>query len=185
VMVGEIRDIDTAKTAIQASITGHLVLSTFHATNASAAFSRMIDLIGINPIFSTAIRLVVAQRLVRKLDDRTKTSHHPDDATKKWIQTVLADLPSSVEKPDLENMTLYKPGKSADNPFGFNGRIVVMEQLVVGERIQKFIRGDVEDVIATDIEKAAKQEGMVTLLQAGVLKVLAGETTLEEINRAI
>ena len=185
VMVGEIRDIDTAKTAIQASITGHLVLSTFHATSASAAFSRMIDLIGINPIFSTAIRLVIGQRLVRKLDDETKTSYRPDDATKKWIRDVLSDLPDRIEKPDLENMLLYKPGSSADNPFGFSGRIVVMEQLVVGERIQKFIRGDLEDAVATDIEKTAKQEGMVTLIQAGVLKALAGETTLEEINRAI
>lgn len=185
VMVGEIRDVDTAKTAIQASITGHLVLSTFHATNASAAFSRMIDLIGINPIFSTAIRLVAAQRLVRRLDDATKQSYQPDDATKKWIRDLLQDLPEHVQKPDLENITLYKPGTSADNPFGYSGRIVVMEQLVVNERIQKYIRGDIKDVIATDIEKAAKEEGMVTLLQAGVLKALAGETTLEEINRAI
>src|SRR6266702_5511157 len=67
VMVGEIRDVDTAKTAIQASITGHLVLSTFHASTAATAFSRMIDMIGQNPIFSTAIRLVVGQRLVRRL----------------------------------------------------------------------------------------------------------------------
>ena len=72
VMVGEIRDADTAKTAIQASITGHLVLSSFHANSTSAAFSRMIDMIGVNPIFSSAIRLVIAQRLVRKLDDVTK-----------------------------------------------------------------------------------------------------------------
>lgn len=185
VMVGEIRDMDTAKTAIQASITGHLVLSTFHATGAAAAFSRMIDLIGINPIFSTAIRLVIGQRLVRKLDDATKQPYEPDEATKKWIRTVLANLPDHVEKPDLDTITLYKPGSSPEQPFGYNGRIVVMEQLVVGERIQKFIRGDVEDVIASEIEKAAQEEGMVTLLQAGVLKVLSGETTLEEINRAL
>jgi len=185
VMVGEIRDVDTAKTAIQASITGHLVLSTFHATSASAAFSRMIDLIGINPIFSTAIRLVIAQRLVRRLDNATKQAYEPDEATKKWIHTVLEDLPAHVEKPNLDSITLYKPGSSPEQPFGYNGRIVVMEQLAVGERIQKYIRGDVEDVIATDIEKTAKEEGMVTLLQAGVLKALAGETTLEEINRAI
>jgi len=82
VMVGEIRDADTAKTAIQASITGRLVLSTFHATDTAAAFSRMIDLIGQNPIFSTAIRLVIAQRLVRKLDDSSKEAYEPDEATK-------------------------------------------------------------------------------------------------------
>lgn len=185
VMVGEIRDMDTAKTAIQASITGHLVLSTFHATSASAAFSRMIDLIGINPIFSTAIRLVIGQRLVRHLDPASKIGYEPDEATKKWIRAVLVDLPEHVKKPDLENITLYKPGASAENPFGYDGRIVVMEQLVVGERIQKFIRGDLADAVASDIERTAKEEGMVTLIQAGVLKVLEGETTLEEINRSI
>ena len=185
VMVGEIRDIDTAKTAIQASITGHLVLSTFHATSASAAFSRMIDLIGTNPIFSTAIRLVIGQRLVRRLDDESKQPYEPDEATKKWIRAVLENLPAHVKKPDLDTITLYKPGSTPAQPFGYSGRIVVMEQLVVGERIQKFIRGDIEDAIASDIEKAAQEEGMVTLLQAGVLKALAGETTLEEINRVI
>ena len=185
VMVGEIRDVDTAKTAIQASITGHLVLSTFHATTAAAAFSRMIDMIGINPIFSTAIRMVIGQRLVRKLDDETKIAYEPDEATKKWIGKILEDLPSSVDKPDLDSITLYKPGASPEVPFGFAGRIVVMEQLIVNEAIQKFIRGDVVDVVTADIEKAAKAEGMVTLIQAGVLKALEGQTTLDEINRAI
>src|SRR5690606_16862266 len=109
VMVGEIRDADTAKTAIQASITGHLVLSTFHANSTSAAFSRMIDLIGINPIFSTAIRLVVAQRLVRRLDDSTKQEYEPDESTKEWIRKQLSDLPSHVERPDIDNLKLYKP----------------------------------------------------------------------------
>ena len=86
VMVGEIRDNDTAKTAIQASITGHLVLSTFHASTAAAAFSRMIDMIGQNPIFANAIQMVLAQRLVRRLDDATKTEYEPDEATKTWIR---------------------------------------------------------------------------------------------------
>ena len=88
VMVGEIRDSDTAKTAIQASITGHLVLSSFHANSTSAAFSRMIDLIGVNPIFSSAIRLVIAQRLVRRLDDETKQAYDPDEATKNYLSQV-------------------------------------------------------------------------------------------------
>ncbi len=185
VMVGEIRDADTAKTAIQASITGHLVLSTFHATDTSAAFSRMIDLIGQNPIFSTAIRLVIAQRLVRKLDDNSKEAYEPDDATKQWVRTVLKDLPSHVEKPDLENFQLYRPVATETSPFGYSGRIVIMEQLVVNEAIQKFLRGDVNDVHAEVIAKTAQENGMVTLLQRGVLAALRGETTIEEINRVI
>ena len=185
VMVGEIRDADTAKTAIQASITGHLVLSTFHANNTSAAFSRMIDLIGVNPIFSTAIRLVIAQRLVRKLNDDSKEAYEPDEATKQWIRDGLKDLPDHVEKPDLENIQLYKPVATEASPFGYDGRMVIMEQLVVNEEIQKFLRGDVAEVHAEIIEKSARGEGMVTLLEHGILAALAGETTIEEINRVI
>lgn len=185
VMVGEIRDADTARTAIQASITGHLVLSTFHANNTSAAFSRMIDLIGVNPIFSTAIRLVIAQRLVRRLDDATKEPYTPDESTKEWIRNALKDLPDHVEKPNLDDFQLWKPVASEHSPFGYSGRMVIMEQLVVDEGIQKFLRGDVSDVHAEIIEKTAREEGMVTLQEAGVLAVLRGETTLEEINRVI
>lgn len=185
VMVGEVRDSDTAKTAIQASITGHLVLSTFHANSTSAAFSRMIDLIGTNPIFSTAIRLLIAQRLVRKLDDSTKEAYEPDEATKQWIRDALKDLPAHVERPNLDNFQLWKPVASEASPFGYNGRTVIMEQLVVNEEIQKFIRGDIGDVHTETIEAAARKAGMTTLLENGVLAVLRGETTLDEINRVI
>jgi len=185
VMVGEIRDADTAKTAIQASITGHLVLSTFHATDTAAAFSRMVDLIGVNPIFSTAVRLVIAQRLVRRLDDTSKEAYEPDEATKQWIREVLKDLPPHVEKPDLEHIQLYRPVASEQSPFGYAGRMVIMEQLVVHEEIQKFLRGDVADVHAESIAKVAREKGMVTLLERGVLAALRGETTLEEVNRVI
>lgn len=185
VMVGEIRDGDTAKTAIQASITGHLVLSTFHATDTAAAFSRMIDLIGQNPIFSTAIRLVIAQRLVRRLDDESKEAYEPDEPTKQWVRDILKDLPSHVEKPDLDNFQLYRPVVTESSPFGYSGRMVIMEQLVVTEAIQKFLRGDVNDVHAEIIAKTAQENGMVTLLQRGVLAALNGETTIEEINRVI
>jgi type II secretory ATPase GspE/PulE/Tfp pilus assembly ATPase PilB-like protein len=185
VMVGEIRDADTAKTAIQASITGHLVLSSFHANSTSAAFSRMIDLIGVNPIFSSAIRLVIAQRLVRRLDDESKEEYEPDEATKKWVREILQDLPDHVEKPDLDSFKLWKPVVSEKSPFGYTGRIVIMEQMVVSENIQKFLRGDIVDVHTEVIEKAARADGMVTLMQEGVLAALRGETTLDEVNRVI
>jgi len=185
VMVGEIRDQDTAKTAIQASITGHLVLSSFHANSTSAAFSRMIDLIGQNPIFSSAIRLIIAQRLVRRLVDETKEEYEPDESTKKWVREVLKDLPASEEMPDLDNFKLWKPVPSNDAPFGYKGRIVIMEQMVVTEKIQAFLRGDEDEIHTEVIEKAAKAEGLVTLQQVGVLAALRGETTIEEINRVI
>jgi type II secretory ATPase GspE/PulE/Tfp pilus assembly ATPase PilB-like protein len=184
VMVGEIRDQDTARTAIQASITGHLVLSSFHANSTSAAFSRMIDLIGQNPIFSSAIRLVIAQRLVRKLSD-SKQEYDPDEATRKWVREVLSDLPDSVEKPNFDTFKLWKPIASDDAPFGYKGRVVIMEQMVVNESIQRFLRGDETEVHTENIEAAAKKSGMLTLLQVGVLAALRGETTIDEINRVI
>jgi len=185
VMIGEIRDQDTAKTAIQASITGHLVLSSFHANSTSAAFSRMIDLIGVNPIFSSAIRLLIAQRLVRKLDDATKEEYEPDEATRAYVRSVLEDLPEGYEKPDFDNFKLWKPVPSDDVPFGYKGRVVIMEQMVVNEDIQKFLRGEVQDIHTEVIEKSARAGGMLTLLQVGVLAALRGETTLEEVNRVI
>ena len=185
VMVGEIRDDETARTAIQASITGHLVLSSFHANSTSAAFSRIIDMIGQNPIFSSAVRLLIAQRLVRRLWDESKEEYDPDESTKKWVQDVLKDLPEGVEAPDLESFKLFRPVSTEDAPFGYKGRIPIMEQLVVTEEIQKFLRGEVNDVHSEQIEDVAKKQGMVTLLQAGVLAALRGETTLEEVNRVI
>jgi len=185
VMVGEIRDQDTAKTAIQASITGHLVLSSFHANSTSAAFSRMIDLIGQNPIFSSAIRLIIAQRLVRRLVDETKEEYEPDESTRKWVQDVLAGIPEDVETPDLATFKLWKPVPSDSAPFGYSGRVVIMEQLVMREEIQRFLRGDASDVHAEVIEVEARKQGMLTLLQVGVLAALRGETTLDEVNRVI
>lgn len=182
VMLGEIRDQDTARTAIQASITGHLVLSTFHANSASAAFSRMIDLIGVNPIFSSAIRLVIAQRLVRRLVDATKQEYEPDEATKRYVRSVLEGLPDA---PDLTNFKLWRPVASEDAPFGYKDRLVIMEQMVVTEPIQAFLRGEMADIHTEMIEKAARENGMQTLLQSGILAALRGETTIEEVNRVI
>lgn len=191
VMVGEIRDADTAKTAIQASITGHLVLSSFHANTTSAAFSRMIDLIGTNPIFSSSIRMVIAQRLVRKLSD-SKEEYEPDEATKKYVHRILDGLTKEQIEEELghewnpDSFKLWKAvPRGEEDPFGYEGRVCIMEQLSVTEEIQKFIRGDVEDVNTDLIEKTAKGLGMITLEQKGVLAALRGDTTIDEIGRVI
>jgi type II secretory ATPase GspE/PulE/Tfp pilus assembly ATPase PilB-like protein len=185
VMVGEIRDGDTAKTAIQASITGHLVLLSFHANSTAAAFSRMIDLIGVNPIFASSIRLVIAQRLVRKLSDNKK-ARPATEAEAKYIREVLKDTsPEKLAGVDLNNITLYDPVVTEEDPFGYTGRTVLMEQLIVSEDIQAFIRGDVADINTDAIEKVAKKNGMLTLEQKGVLAALKGDTTLEEVSRVI
>ena len=185
VMVGEIRDADTARTAIQASITGHLVLSSFHANSTSTAFSRMIDMIGVNPIFSSAIRLIIAQRLVRRLVDETKEEYEPDEATRNYVRKVLEGIPGDIDHPNLDSFKLWRPKASDDAPFGYKGRIIIMEQLVVDEEIQKFIRGDISEVHPEAIETTARSRGMLTLEQVGVLAALRGETTLDEVGRVI
>lgn len=185
VMVGEIRDADTAKTAIQASITGHLVLSSFHANSTSAAFSRMIDLIGVNPIFSSSIRLVMAQRLVRKLAS-SKKERAATEAEVKYIREVLKDASQDVlSGVNMDEIKLFDPVVTEEFPFGYDGRTVIMEQLIVSDDIQAFIRGDVSDINTDAIEKAARKNGMLTLEQKGVLAALRGETTLEEVSRVI
>lgn len=181
VMVGEIRDVDTARTAIQASITGHLVLSSFHANSTSAAFARMIDMIGINPVFSTSVRLLIAQRLVRRLDDN-KEAYHPDESTARYIRKALEGVETDF---DLKDITLWREKPSTDHPFGFDGRTAIMEQMVVTEPIQRFIRGDMGTVNTTAIEKTAREEGMLTLEQKGLLCALRGDTTIEEVGRVI
>lgn len=185
VMVGEIRDNDTARTAIQASITGHLVLSSFHANSTSAAFSRMIDMIGLNPIFSTAIRLLIAQRLVRKLDKNAK-EYVPDEATKNWVRSVLDGVPAEKIPQDISgDFKLWKPVPSEESPFGYKGRIVVMEMMVVNDNIAAFLRGERGMISTEAIEAQAREDGLLTLMQQGVISALRGDTTIEEVNRVI
>lgn len=185
IMVGEIRDVDTARTALQAAVTGHLVLSTFHAGNSSEAFTRMIDMIGVNPILISSVKLIISQRLVRRLDDTTKIEYEPDEAVKQHIRDNLQNLPGDIEKPDLEHIKLWKPGKSEENPFGYKGRTSIIEDLIVTPEIQALMRNTYEIPTSDIIEAKAKEQGMITMYQAGLLKALKGMTTIEEINRVI
>ncbi len=185
VMVGEIRDLDTAQTALQAALTGHLVLATFHASSAAAALTRMSDVIGKNPLFVSSIRLVMAQRLVRRLDDETKIGYRPDEATLAVIKKVVDSMPQSINRPDLTDVTLYKPGSSANNPYGYRGQLPLREQFTMSGRVKALLEGDTGKVTTSQLEAAAATEGMQSMLQDGILKVLAGETTLEEIYRVI
>ena len=187
VMVGEIRDSDTARTAIQASITGHLVLSSFHANSTSAAFARMVDMIGVNPIFSTSIRLVMAQRLVRKLADN-KERYTPDEATQQFVRDAFQGVKPEVladHDVNLDKIELYRPVATEEIPFGYVGRTVIMEQMVVSEQIQAYLRGDIKEVNTEAIEKTARGQNMLTLEQKGIIAALHGQTTLDEVERVI
>jgi type II secretory ATPase GspE/PulE/Tfp pilus assembly ATPase PilB-like protein len=185
ILVGEIRDQDTARTALQAALTGHLVLSTFHASSASAALTRMLDYIGINPLFASAIHLIMAQRLVRRLDDATKQPYQPDDGLKAQLQAIIDTLPPHLERPSLDGLTLYNPGSSDEHPFGFTGQLAIREQLRMTPGVQQLLRLPPNQVTTEMLEKKAVEEGMLTMLQDGVLKAIRGETTLEEVFRVV
>lgn len=185
VMVGEIRDNDTARTALQASLTGHLVLATFHASSASAALTRLDDIIGRNPLFISSIRLVMAQRLIRRLDDTTKQPYTPSAQEIQIIQQVIDTLPAEVQRPSLDGIQLYKPGSSADNPYGFTGQIAVREQFQMTGEIRQLLETHTSVISAQDIEAAAVQSGMRTMIQDAILQVVAGNTTLDEVFRVV
>jgi type IV pilus assembly protein PilB len=185
VMVGEIRDMDTARTALQAALTGHLVLATFHASSASAALTRIADIIGQNPLFVSAIRLVVAQRLIRRLDDTTKQAYPPSDHDWHVINEVINSLPEGMERPNLEGLQLYRAGSSEANPYGYKGQIAVREQFMMTDKLRELLENPTSHVSAQTIEAAASQSGMRTMKQDGMLKVIAGETTLEELFRVV
>lgn len=185
VMVGEIRDNDTARTALQAALTGHLVLCTFHANNAAAALTRLADVIGQNPLFVSSIRLVMAQRLVRRLDDSTKQPFTPDDATKAKLKEVIDTLPEGTERPDIDALQLYKPGSSAENPYGYQGQEPVREQFLMTGAIRDLLSSQGKIISTQTIEEAAIKSGMRTMLQDGILKVCAGLTTLDEVYRVV
>jgi len=185
VMVGEIRDTDTAKTALQASLTGHLVLSTYHAGSAGEALARLMDTIGQNPLFVSAIRLVMAQRLVRRLDDATKQPYTPSETELAKIRQVIDSLPANIERPSLEGLQLYKPGTSAENPYGFKGQIALREQFRMTGKIRALLERHTTVLSAQEIEQAAIDSGMRTMLQDAILKVVAGETTLTEVYRVV
>lgn len=185
VMIGEIRDKDTAKTALQGALTGHLVLSTFHADNAAAALTRMLDMVGINPLFTNAMRLIMAQRLVRRLDDSVRQPYKPDDDLKKQLADVISSLPEGIERPNLEEVTLYKPGQSQQNPFGYSGQLAIREQMVMSEPIQQILRLPPEQISTVSLQQAALSQGMKTMMQDGILKAIAGLTTIEEVYRVV
>jgi type II secretory ATPase GspE/PulE/Tfp pilus assembly ATPase PilB-like protein len=184
VMVGEIRDMETAKTALQAALTGHLVLSTFHASSASAALTRLGDVIGQNPLFVSAIRLVMAQRLVRRLDESLKQAYTPSEAEWKRINQVMATIPES-QRPNIEGLQLYRAGSSEENPYGFKGQIAIREQFTMTKQLRALLEDPKSMLSSQTIEEAAAASGMRTMGQDAMLKVIAGETTLEEVLRVI
>ena len=176
ILVGEIRDKETADLAIQASLTGHLVFSTLHTNDASGALPRLLEM-GAEPyLLASSMTAVVAQRVVRKIHEKCKTSYQPDPKIVEQMKQVLGPLWQGQE-----NITLWKgEGDPECNNTGYYGRVGIFEVLPVTERISRLI---LEGGVAADIEKQAREEGMITLKQDGLTKVLEGMTTIEEVLR--
>lgn len=185
IMLGEIRDADTAKTALQAALTGHLVLSTFHASSAAAAVSRMMDMIGQNPLLASSVRLIMAQRLLRKLCEKCKEAYKPTAEEIKKVQEELSTLPKD-EQINVSDITLYRAkGCKECNNIGYKGRTMVAEQLKMTPAMEKFIGGGTAETTTEKIHELAVKEGMVTIFQEAVLKVIKGITSLQEVYRVL
>ena len=170
---------------MQSSLTGHLVLSTYHASSACAAITRLLDSIGDNPLFTSAIRLVAAQRLVRRLDDTTKQAYSPDEKTLEWINAVIESLPPHCQRPNTDGLQLYHPGSSTDNPFGYAGQFAVRELLMMTPALQQELRKPVHEITTENLERVAIQDGMLTMMHDAILRVIMGDTSLEEVLRVL
>ncbi len=183
IMVGEIRDLETAEVAIQASLTGHLLLSTIHTNDAAGAIPRFLSM-GVKPfLLAPALNAIIGQRLVRKIHDACKEEMKPAPELLQKVKTVLSDIsPKSGVKVDLEKLTFFAgKGCKECNDVGFKGRIGIYEILAMSADIEKVIlSGEVSEYQMRDIAKAA---GMITMVQDGILKALDGLTTVDEVFR--
>lgn len=194
IMVGEIRDGETAELAIQASLTGHLVFSTLHTNSASGALPRLLDMGAETFLLASSMNAVVAQRVVRRICEDCKQEYDPPVPVVEDIKKILGNLLheehtklSDQEKKDLRELEdkrkfkLFK-GKGCDKcgDSGYKGRIAIFEVMPVSEKVGRLI---LERSPAGKIEEAAVEEGMIRLIQDGYLKALEGITTIEEVLR--
>lgn len=170
IMIGETRDAETAQIAVQAALTGHLVLSTLHTNSAPASITRLLDM-GVEPfLIASSVELIMAQRLVRRLCEKCKKVYEPSDE-------LLASI--GLAKKDVQGVTFYEPGGCDEcNQLGYRGRLAVFEVMSMSEAIAALT---MERADMGRINKQARQEGMTTLLEDGIRKIKLGSTTIEEV----
>ena len=185
ILVGEIRDEETADIALQAALTGHLVLSTIHTNDSAGTIPRLIDL-GITPqIIAPAVNMAMAQRLIRKLCPNCKKQDKIETETLEKIQKTLAPIKDNFKLPQLDSsLKIYFPGKGCAEctELGYKGRIGVYEAFVISKEMEKLI---LKSPAISDIQELAEKEGMITMLQDAYLKLLDGITSVEEIERIL
>jgi len=190
IMVGEIRDSETAGLAINAALTGHLVLSTLHTNDASGAIPRLIDM-GVEPfLISSTVKVILAQRLVRRLL-KEKEGYTLSEAELKNLKK-YCDLDKIIEvlrkekiigpKDTFKDIKYYRPRITKESPEGYSGRVGIYEVLEVTETIKDLI---VKQATSDQIHTQAKKEGMITMIEDGFVKAAQGMTSLEEVLRVI
>lgn len=185
ILVGEIRDFETADTAVNAALTGHLVLSTLHTNNAAGTIPRLVNL-GVKPAsIAPALNIAMAQRLLRKLCSVCRVPTQPEKSDRELIEKELALFPKLFPVPDEKTWTFFRTADaqcSTCNSTGYKGRIGVFEIILVNEAIEELIMKSPSEY---DIQKTAASQGQITMRQDGLLKVLAGITDLTELERVV
>jgi type IV pilus assembly protein PilB len=196
VMVGEIRDKETATLAVQAALTGHLVFSTLHTNSAAGILPRLLDM-GIEPfLIASTVRTIIGQRLVRRIDDKSREEYQSSSTETDSINEALSNLlpekedqrKAAIEDLGYESLplkgqsayTLFKGKDGPSTPGGYKGRMGLYEVIDVTESIQDLI---LKRATSAQIQAVAMKEGMITMREDGYLKALAGATTLTEVNR--
>jgi type IV pilus assembly protein PilB len=181
IMVGEVRDLETAAMATHAALTGHLVLSTLHTNDAAGALPRLINM-GVEPfLITSSVNAVVGQRLVRKICDNCKKKTEIPPAVLRHVKKDLEALPTGkLKNIDLESLVFYKGDGCTQCTDGYRGRIGIYEVLTMSEKIEALA---VAKAPASEIKKVAIDAGMITMSQDGLIKALKGITTIDEVLR--
>ncbi|MDP2676901.1 MAG: GspE/PulE family protein [bacterium] len=182
ILVGEIRDLETANTAMHAALTGHQVFSTLHTNDAAGTIPRLIDL-GVRPsIIAPAVNMSMAQRLIRKLCEACKKKDAPTPEEKAKITHAIETLPKGMARPDISSFSLYHPqGCNECNDTGYKGRIGIFEILLIDDEVERLI---LESPSHAKLRDEMKRQRIPNLFQDGMLKVIEGITSLEEVERA-
>jgi len=182
ILVGEIRDLETAQIALQAALTGHLVLTTLHTNNAAGTITRL-QALGEKPAnIAPAINIAIAQRLVRKICKKCSKLEKASEEEIKKIRKALGKLPKEIKIPEIKDGLKIPRAKGCKycNQTGYKGRLGIFEFFLVDEKMEKFISKSSSTV---EIQELARQGGMVLIKQDGFLKILEGLTTIEEVER--
>ncbi|MEO7477634.1 MAG: type II secretion system ATPase GspE [Lysobacteraceae bacterium] len=172
IMIGEMRDLETARIAIQSALTGHLVLSTLHTNNAAGGLTRLLDMGVEDYLLTSTVNGILAQRLVRRLEPTHAERYEP-------LQVVIQEFGLRKLQPE-GTIYLWKPKPSALTPTGYLGRTTIMEFMVMSETLRRLV---MQHAGMAEIETAARIEGMRTMYDDGLMKALQGQTTIEEVLR--